>query len=800
MERRWIGQPVPRREDLPLLTGRGTFVDDVQVARPLHVAFARSPWAHATIGSVDLSGALAVPGVVAALAGPELPELTKPFAAGITHRLAYYAMATDRARYAGEPVAAIAAEDRYLAEDAAELVAVDYEPLDAVVSVEDALDPSKPVLHAEVGSNVVVDRTLRYGDPDGAFAAADLVVTETLRWERYSSTPIETYGIVADYEPASGLLTMWANFMGPMSLLPVLARSLEVPEERLRVIVPKDIGGSFGIKSSLFPYMTVVGLLAMRAGRPVKWIEDRGEHLIGSSHQPDRVGTRELALTKNGEIIGLRAHVVDNLGAYVRAPEPATTYRPLGNYTGPYRVRNVELHLVDVVSNKVPTGPNRGYGCQQVYLETERTLDEAAEQLGLDPAEIRRRNLIQAGSFPYETPSGGLYDSGDYPRVLELALETARYEELRAMQTAARAEGRLVGVGIGLAVDPSISNMGYITVALPPEVRQAPGYNPKSGAADWAQVRVDAGGTVIVTMATAPQGQGHQTAVAQVVADELGLTPGDVATVDEFDSHTSVWSVSSGSYSSRFSGMAAGAARKAAGVVKRQILEIGASLLEAAVDDVELAGGAVRVKGSPDRSVSLRRVAGVAHWDPNSLPEGMSAGIQASEVFHFPGSAPPTDDDRINSSHAYGFIADVIAVEVDPVTWQVRILKYASAHDAGTIINPKLVEGQVYGAALHGLGGALLEEFRWDEDGQFLTGTFADYRCLTAAEAPRIALSHIESPSPFTPVGAKGCGESSSESAPAAVANAIADALRPLGLKPAHLPLTPARLWELAQR
>ena len=704
---RWIGQPLLRREDLPLLTGRGQFIDDVQVANPLHVSFARSPWAHAEIRSVDLSATLAAPGVSASLAGSELPELTEPFAAGITHRLAYYAMAVDRARYAGEPVVAVAAESRYLAEDAAELVEVDYEPLEAVVTVEDALDPAKPVLHEQVGSNIVVDRTLRYGDPDGAFARADLVVTETLRWERYSSTPIETYGVVADYEPASGLLTMWANFMGPMTLLPVLARSLRMPEAKMRVIVPRDIGGSFGIKSSLFPYMTVVGLLAMRTGRPVKWVEDRAEHLIGSSHQPDRVGTRELALTKDGEIIGLRAHVVDNLGAYVRAPEPATTYRPLGNYVGPYRVRDVELHLVDVVSNKVPTGPNRGYGCQQVYLETERTLDEAAHRLGLDPAEIRRRNLIQAGAFPYETPTGGLYDSGDYPRVLELALETAGYAELRAFQEEARAEGRLVGIGLGLAVDPSISNMGYITVALPPEVRQAPGYNPKSGAADWAQVRVDPQGKVIVTMATTPQGQGHQTSVAQVVADELGLSPDDVATVDEFDSHVSVWSVSSGSYSSRFSGIGAGAALKAAGVVRRQILEIGAGLLEASSDDVELVDGEVRVKGSPDRSVSVRRVAGVAHWDPHGLPEGMSAGIQSSEVFHVPSSAPPTDDDRVNSSHAYGFVAEVVAVEVDPVTWAVTILKYASAHDAGTIINPKLVEGQTYGSALHGLGGAL---------------------------------------------------------------------------------------------
>ena len=396
----WVGKPLLRREDLPLLTGRGRFVDDVPVANPLHVAFARSPWAHAELRSVDVSAALELPGVAAALTGAELAQLTDPFAAGITHELGYHAMAGDRARYAGEPVAAIAAETRYLAEDGAELVVADYEPLEAVVSVEDALDPAKPVLHESVGSNVVVDRTLRYGDPDGAFARADLVVTETLRWERYSSTPIETYGIVADHEAASGRITLWANFMGPMTLLPVIAKALRMPESRLRVIVPKDIGGSFGIKSSIFPYMVVLALLAQRTGRPVKWIEDRAEHLVASSHQPDRVGTRELALTKDGEIIGLRAHVVDNLGAYVRAPEPATTFRPLGNYVGPYRVQNVELNLRDVVSNKVPTGPNRGYGCHQVYLETERTLDEAALQLGLDPAEIRRRNLIPAGRVP----------------------------------------------------------------------------------------------------------------------------------------------------------------------------------------------------------------------------------------------------------------------------------------------------------------------------------------------------------------------------------------------------------------
>jgi 2-furoyl-CoA dehydrogenase large subunit len=586
--------------------------------------------------------------------------------------------------------------------------------------------------------------------------------------------------------------------MGPMSLWEVLSRALRMNEAQLRLIVPRDIGGSFGIKCAIFPYMALVGLLAKKLARPVKWIEDRAEHLIGSTHQPDRLGTRELALTRDGEILGMRARIVDNLGAYVRAPEPASTFRPLGNFVGAYKTQNIEIEFVNVLSNRVPTGPNRGYGCQQIYLEQERVLDRAAEEIGLDAAEIRRRNLLPAGVFPYEAPTGGVYDSGDYPRAFELALEMAGYDELRVMQARAREEGRLVGIGIATAVDPSVSNMGYITVVFPPEFRAQPKYLPKSGAMDWAQVRLTPGAKVVVTMGTMPQGQGHETAVAQIVADTLGVSVDDIATVDEFDSRQSIWSISSGTYSSRFASVASSAVHKSAGVVRDQILNIGAHMLEAALDDVELVDGAVRAKGSPERAVPLKRIAGLAHWDTSALPEGMSAGIQASEVFSFP-AGPPAADDKINSSNTYGFITDVIAVEIDRATWRPRILKYISVHDAGTIINPKLVEGQVYGGAVHGLGGALLEEFRYDEDGQFLSGSFADYTCLGAMEAPTIEIGHVESPSPLTPLGSKGCGESSSETAPAAVANAIADALRPLGVRPQHFPATPARLWELVQ-
>lgn len=793
----WIGRALPRRENLRLLTGRGGFIDDLPVAATaLSVAIVRSPHAHARVGTVDLTRSLAAPGVVAGLTGAQIAERTDPFQAGVVPDLDYYSMAVDRARYVGEPVAALVAEDRYLAEDAAALADVSYEPLAPVVGIDDSLAANAPVLHESMDSNIVSHRVLSYGDPDRAFADADVVVSDSLTWERYSSTPIETYGIVADYDPATGQLTLWANFMGPMTLMTLVARSLRMPEDKVRLIVPRDIGGSFGIKCALFPYMTLVAQLAMRTRRPVKWIEDRQEHLVGSTHQPDRAGARELALRRDGTILGMRARVVDNLGAYVRAPEPASTFRPLGNFVGGYLTENVAIELVDVLSNRVPTGPNRGYGCQQIYLEQERILDIAAAELRMDPAELRRRNLIPAERMPYHAPTGGLYDSGDYPAAFETVLRNAGYQELREMQQRARAEGRLVGVGIATAVDPSVSNMGYITVALPPEMRQKAGYLPKSGAMDWAQVRLDQRGKVIVTMGTMPQGQGHETTVAQVVADRLGITPDEVATVDEFDSHTTMWGVSSGTYSSRFASVATSAVVRAADVVRNKVLQIAAHLLEAEADDLVLRNGQVTMRGT-DHGISLKRIAGTAHWNPVDLPKGMDAGIQASEVFSFDHAGPPDSDDRINSSHTYGFIAEVIAVEIDPHTWRTRILTYASVHDAGVIINPKLVDGQIYGGALHGLGGILSEEMRYDSDGQPLARTFFDYRCPSALEAPTIDIAHLQSPSPFTALGSKGCGEASSETAPAAMANAVADALAPLGVRPSAFPLTPARLWRL---
>jgi 2-furoyl-CoA dehydrogenase large subunit len=800
MGERWIGRPLKRVEDAHLLTGRGTFIDDYPpVPGVHHAAIVRSPHAHARILGYDVSAALRMEGVVGVITGEDVARHTKPFSVGVAAPVHYYCAATDRARFVGEPVAVVVARDRYLAEDAAEAVVVHYEPLPAVVDPERALEPGAPVLHEAVGSNLANHRRLVYGDPDRAFAEADVVVRERFRFPKYSSTPIETYGVLARWDPLEGVLTVWSNFMGPFIMHPLTARVLGLPENRLRFVVPPDIGGSFGIKTSIYPYIALVGLAAMRTGVPVKWIEDRREHLLASSSGTDRVAYRELAARRDGTVLGMRCRWFDNVGGYIRSPEPGCSFRPTGNFVGPYRFQHLEVEASTVMTNKSLTGPNRGYACGHLYFETEGMMDRLAEALGMDPAEVRRRNLIPRDAFPYRTPTGGLYDSGDYQAAFDRALELARYDELRREQARARAAGRLYGIGLALAVDPSVSNMGYVATALDPQFRAKPEYLPKSGAVDGATIRVDPLGRVTVVMATTPQGQGHRTVVAQIVADELGVRPEDVTVVDEMDTFTRFWSISSGTYSSRFGSVGTSAAVLAARKLKARLVEYAAHLMEVPAEDLEFRDGGVHPRRGKGPSYSIKDLAGRAHWHTQSLPEGMEPGLQASAVFGFRVAEAVDAADRVNSSNTYGFIAEVMAVEVDPDTAGITILKYVTVHDAGTIINPMIAEGQIYGGALHGLGGALYEELAYSEDGQLLTGTFMDYLVPTASEAPVIEIAHVESPSPLTPLGSKGLGESSSMTVPAVIANAVSDALAPLGVRITELPMTPSRLWELIQ-
>jgi 2-furoyl-CoA dehydrogenase large subunit len=758
----WIGQALPRVEDELLLRGQGRFMDDIEpVPHAYHAAILRSPLSHARITAIDPSPALAYDGVIGVLTGADVVELSRPFPVGIEGARPYYAAAHEVARYAGEPVAVVVARDRYTAEDAAELVEVEYEPLD-------------PVMDAGQGE-VVSDRMFAYGDVDGAFAGADVVVEGTYTFPRWTCCPLETYGVVADWDDARGALTAWSNFQGPFTLHSVAAAALGLRGSKLRLITPPHSGGSFGIKATVYVYVVLLGLASRKLGIPVRWTEDRLEHLAASAASTERRTGVQAAFSSDGELLGLRYDVLEDVGAYIRAPEPATLYRMHGSLTGAYRVQAVAARNRVVLTNRCPTGLNRGFGGPQVYLALERTMDAAARRLELDPAELRRRNLVDAGAFPFRTPTGSLYDSGDYETCLDRALELACYDERREKQRQARADGRLVGMGLACVVEPSISNMGYITLAQTAEERSLS--LPKSGNVEGATVSVSALGGVTVQVATTPQGQGHETACGQIAADALGVEPDEVVVVTAMDTSTSAWSVASGNYSSRFSGVAAGA------------VHLAAQKLAAKVAAIREHVG--------DESLSLRRVAGLVHWHPAALPAGMEPGLHETAFFAAPNLDPPDDDDRVASSAAHGFIADVAVVEVDRQTGEVRVLDYVTVHDAGRLLNPLLAEGQIRGGFAHGAGAALFERIVYDEDGNLLTGTFMDYLCPTAPDLPAPTIAHVETPSPFTPLGAKGLGEGDTMSVPAAIANAVADAL---GRDDVELPLTPGRVWELVAR
>ncbi len=780
----WIGRPIERFEDETLLRGQGRFLDDLDpVPNVCHAAVLRSQVAHARVARLDPSDALALPGVVGVLTGAEVAEGSQPFPAGVDSPFAYRAAAHETARYAGEPLAVVVARDRYVAEDALELIAVEYEPLDPV------LDPLEA---ARTPSLVASDRSFAYGDPDGALAAADVVVRERFSFPRWSAMPVECSGVIADWDASSSTLTAWTNFQGPFTLHSVAASSLGLPGGRLRLITPPDSGGSFGIKSAVYVYVVLMGLASQKLGVPVRWIEDRLEHLTASSCATARVTDVEAGFSADGELLAIRYDAVEDVGAYVRAPEPATLYRMHGSLSGAYRVRNVAARNRVVLTNRCPTGLNRGFGGPQLYLALERTMAIAARRLGLDPAELARRNLVAAADFPYHTPSGGLYDSGDYQGCLDDALRLARYDERRREQARAGEEGRLVGIGLACVVEPSVSNMGYISLARTPEQRARE--LPKSGNAEGASVLVGPSSGITVRIATTPQGQGHKTVCAQLVADQLGVRPSDVEVLADVDTHTSAWTVASGNYSSRFAGVGTGAVMRAAERVADKVRAIAAHALECAPEDVELREGTAVVRGSAGRSISLKRIAGAAHWNPESLPPGTEPGLQATAYFAAPNLDPPDDEDRVASSATHGFVVDVAVVELDRSTGQVHVLDYVTVHDAGRLLNPLIVEGQVHGGFWHGAAAALFERMAYDEDGNLVTASLMDYLCPTAPDLPRLASAHRETPSPFMPLGAKGLGEGNTMSAPAALANAVADAL---GDDRVELPLTPPRVWEL---
>jgi 2-furoyl-CoA dehydrogenase large subunit len=785
-----VGRSALRIEDDALLRGEGWFIDDLDpLPNTAVAAIVRSPFAHARIGEIDTSAALAVPGVIGVVTGADVAARSRPFGSALGAGIVHYAAAVDVARYVGEPVCVVVARDRYIAEDAAERVLVDYDPLPVAASVEAALAEGAPVLHEALGSNVAGDRAFSYGDPDAAFARAAHVVREHFRHPRSSATPVECYGVIAHWQ--AGGVTAWANFQGPFTLHGVAAAALGIPGAKLRLLTPAESGGSFGTKAAVLHSVVLMAIASRCLGVPVRWTEDRGEHLLAASMATERTSEVEAAFAADGRLLGLRLDLIDEVGAYVRAPEPATLYRMHGCLTGAYDVQDLAVRSRVVVTNRAPSGLNRGFGGPQLYSALERTMHIAARRLGIDPGELARRNLVRAEQMPYRAAAGAVYDSGDYHACFERALELAGYDDLRAEQARARAEGRLLGIGLACVVEPSVSNMGYITLAQTTEER-ATGL-PKSSNAEGATIAMGPHGGVTLRITTTPQGQGHRTVAAQVAADVLGLAPEQIDVRTDADTAANPWTVSSGNYSSRFAAMGASAVHLAASRLADRLRALAAPVLGCAAGEIELADGVARVRGDEARSVSIRRLAGAAHWHPGDLTGEAAEGLALTVTYTLPIS-PPDSDDRVNSSACYGFIADVCVVEIDPETAEIAVRSYVTVHDAGRLLNPMLADGQIRGGLAHGLGAALLEEHRYDDDGNLMTATFLDYLPPTATELPRVVTDHLESPSPLTPLGAKGLGEGNTMSAPAAIANAVADAL---DIDSIELPATPQRIWEL---
>jgi carbon-monoxide dehydrogenase large subunit len=770
---RWVGAAVRRREDRGLLTGATAFVADLALPGMLQAVFVRAPYAHARIRDVVAQPALAVPGVVAVLTASDVPHqplVDRVQIAGL-RKTPQPALATDRVRFVGEPVAMVVAHSRAAAEDAAERVTVAYDPLPVVVDPEAALAGDAPLLHPELGSNVVYRATQRYGDVDAAFRAADHRFSAVFVGQRYVAAPLEPRGCVAAYEPSTGRLTVWSSTQAPHLLRLRLALTTGIAEHQIRVIAPA-VGGGFGQKIPIYPEEVAVALAARALGRPVRWIEDRRENLTAATHAKEQRIWVELALQDDGTFVGLRARFLGNAGAYSfnTASALIEPYLAAGLMPGVYRIPHYEAEVSAVLTNTAPIGPYRGVGWSAGQAARELLIDRVARALGRDPAALRRQNMVRREEFPYRSCTGMVYDSGSFQEALDLALSLVDYERFRAEQVAARAAGRYVGIGISPYVEPT-------------------GWGSEGAAQarwtfashDLVTVTIEPTGKVTVAAGVAPHGQGHETSLAQVAADLLAV-PLDDVTVVHSDTATTPMSVA-GVRASRTAVVLGGAVALAASDLRAKLLRIASELLEAAPSDLMLADGVVAVKGLPERALTIRQIAEAAYFSP-ALRAAIPEPHLVATRFYDP-----------KATYANGCI--VATVAVDPQTGEVRVTRLVAVEDCGTMINPLIVEGQVHGAVAQGVGGALFEQMVYDAAGQPLTATFMDYALPRATDLPAIEVAHCVSPSPFTVGGIKGMGESGVIATPAAVANAVADALAPLGVTIERLPLTPEAVWRL---
>jgi carbon-monoxide dehydrogenase large subunit len=774
---RHVGMPIRRTEDPRLLTGNGEYTADRKPDRALHVAFRRSEQPHATILRIDATQALTAPGVVAVFTADDVAEDYKPVIP-FSRMPNYYAtpimaLASKKVRYVGEAVVAVIAEDRYLAEDALELIEIEYAPLGAVTDPEYAASEHAPLLHEEAATNVLIAREFRKGDAAADLAAAHVRVGDRFEMTRKAGLAIEPRSYCAEFEGRRDSITLYTSSNIPGIVRDALAESLDLPGSRLRVVAP-DVGGSFGTKGSLYPEEILLCVAAKKLRRSLKWTADRLEDISSSSQAFAEIVDAEMGFDENGMAIALEADVIGDVGAYSIYPwtcglEPVQVVSFL---PGPYKIRSYRGAVRGVATNKPPTGPYRGVGRPISTFVAERLMDMGAKALGIDPLEIRRRNLVREDEFPYRIASGIIWDKAGFVECLEAAVQAGEYEKLRGQQRAARAEGRYFG--IGLASYAELTGIGS-------RIAVAPGMPINTGS-ETAKIRIDSTGAITAAFGVASHGQGLETTLAQIIADDLGARFDDIRVVQ---GDSDAVPMSTGTYASRSAVLGGGAAKHASLLLREKIRKVASHLLEAAADDIDVAGGRATVTGT-DRAVTFRQIAKAVYSDMRTLPVEARQELEASYTY-----------DPINGTTACA--THLAAVEVDPTTCFVKIHKYVVAEDCGRIINPMIVDGQVHGGVAQGIGAALYEEVIYDEDGQLVSAGLADYVIPSAVEIPHMDVVHIESCSAVAG-GFRGMGEGGTIGAPAAIANAVSDALSVLDIQVSILPITPERIFGLLEQ
>jgi carbon-monoxide dehydrogenase large subunit len=760
-----IGVRVPRREDDRLLTGQGGYLDDLDLPDALAAAFLRSPNAHARLVAFDATEARALPGVHAVYSGADLMEIQKPLAPKVLHPqlkdFPRFPMPPEEFHYVGEAVAVVIADSRYIAEDALELIEVDYEVLPAVPSTAVALQPGGPLAHSDAESNVAVLLTQNAGDAAEALRTAPNTLSEEFFLMRGGGHSMETRAVAARFEPATGQITIWDTTQSPHYARQQLSVIYEMAEDDIRVIAPPDVGGGFGPKAQFYGEEVVIPWVAKKLRRTVKWVEDRQENFVSAMMERSQTHRIEVGFDDDGLLLAVKDVIEHDQGAYcagLQVPSITTSTVP-----GPYRIPNIAIELRACYTNMVPTSSVRGAGRPQAVFVMERMMDRIAEHLGLDPAEVRSRNLIQADEFPYKVGimfrdgSPLTYDSGDFPALLDGTLERLGYAEAREAQAKFREEGRYVGIGLAVYVEGC-------------------GLGPYEG----AKVRLTNKGRILVTLAAAGQGQGYETVYAQIAADGLGL---GMEHIEVKTGDTSRIPFGQGTFASRITATCGPAVFDAAKQMRERLLDTAAVLLGCDASEVDFSGGLACLGGDLEKSVSLQQLAQVANIGRHgiTLPRGITAGLETSSYF-----AP--------ERAAYASGAHAAMVEVDPETGGIEILKYVIGHDCGNVINPMLVDGQVLGGFAHGLGNAMYEEAVYDLEGQPQATSYLDYALVSAAEVPPVELFHLQTPSPLNALGVKGAGEGGTVPPPAAIANAVEDALRPLKARVTRAPVTPARI------